>query len=68
MTAGNLPRPDIPASCEVAGYRIEEQIGQGGMAVIYRALDIRLDRHVALKVLAPGLALDDVFRQRFIRA
>ena len=37
------------------------------MAVIYRALDIRLDRHVALKVLAPGLALDDVFRQRFIR-
>ncbi len=37
------------------------------MAVIYRALDIALDRHVALKVLAPGLALDDAFRQRFIR-
>jgi serine/threonine-protein kinase len=37
------------------------------MAVVYRALDIRLDRHVALKILAPGLALDDAFRQRFIR-
>ena len=57
----------MPAGTEVAGYRIEELIGRGGMAVIYRALDIGLDRHVALKVLAPGLALDDVFRQRFIR-
>ena len=52
---------------QIAGYRLEEQIGRGGMAVVYRALDIRLDRHVALKILAPGLALDDAFRQRFIR-
>jgi DNA-binding beta-propeller fold protein YncE len=51
----------------VAGYRLEEQIGQGGMAVVFRAHDPRLDRHVALKILAPGLALDDAFRQRFIR-
>ena len=51
----------------VAGYRLEQQIGQGGMAVVYRAHDSRLDRNVALKVLAPALAEDDSFRQRFIR-
>jgi serine/threonine protein kinase len=51
----------------VAGYRLEEQIGQGGMAVVFRAHDPRLDRYVALKIMAPGLALDDAFRQRFIR-
>ena len=52
---------------QIAGYRLEEQIGRGGMAVVYRAYDPRLDRHVALKILAPGLALDEAFRQRFIR-
>jgi DNA-binding beta-propeller fold protein YncE len=51
----------------VAGYRLEEQIGEGGMAVVFRAYDSRLDRYVALKIMAPGLALDDAFRQRFIR-
>jgi FlaG/FlaF family flagellin (archaellin) len=52
---------------KIAGYRLEEQIGQGGMAVVYRAHDERLDRRVALKVLAPGLASDTAFRTRFIR-
>jgi serine/threonine-protein kinase len=52
---------------QIAGYRLEAQIGQGGMAVVFRAHDDRLDRLVALKILAPGLALDDAFRQRFIR-
>jgi tRNA A-37 threonylcarbamoyl transferase component Bud32 len=51
----------------IAGYRLEEQIGQGGMAVVYRAHDERLDRRVALKLLAPGLASDTAFRTRFIR-
>jgi serine/threonine protein kinase len=52
---------------ELAGYQIQEQIGRGGMAVVYRALDRRLGRVVALKVLAPHLGQDDAFRQRFIR-
>jgi DNA-binding beta-propeller fold protein YncE len=52
---------------QVAGYRLDEQIGRGGMAVVYRAQDPRLDRPVALKILAPELARDEGFRQRFIR-
>jgi Protein kinase domain len=58
---------EFAAGSQVAGYRLEEQIGRGGMAVVFRAYDSRLDRYVALKIMAPGLALDDAFRQRFIR-
>jgi serine/threonine protein kinase/DNA-binding beta-propeller fold protein YncE len=51
----------------IAGYRLDEEIGRGGMAVVYHAYDTRLERPVALKLLAPELARDDAFRQRFIR-
>ncbi len=51
----------------LAGYRLDEQIGRGGMAVVYRAYDVRLERLVAIKVLSPELARDEAFRQRFIR-
>ena len=50
----------------LAGYRLEAQIGAGGMAVVFRARDERLGRLVALKILAPGLAEDQEFRRRFI--
>ena len=60
-------RADVKSGDSVAGYLLEEQIGQGGMAVVYRAYDERLDRRVALKVLSPSLAADNAFRTRFIR-
>jgi predicted ATPase/DNA-binding CsgD family transcriptional regulator len=51
----------------IAGYRLEEEIGAGGMAVVFRARDDRLDRLVALKLLTPWLAADEDFRHRFLR-
>ncbi len=59
--------PELVAGSQVAGYRLEERIGDGGMAVVFRAYDYRLDRQVALKVLSPALASDEAFRRRFIR-
>src|SRR5687768_11982267 len=61
MTSGPMPGAHLGA------YRIESLLGRGGMGVVYLAEHVHLERKVALKVLAPDLAGDDEFRQRFLR-
>jgi serine/threonine protein kinase len=51
---------------EFAGYRLRAVVGRGGMSVVYQAENPRLGSVVALKVLAPEIATDDVFRARFL--
>jgi serine/threonine protein kinase len=60
--------PSLPmVGDELAGYRLRAVIGRGGMSVVYQAESPRLGSTVALKVLAPELATNDVFRARFLQ-
>ncbi len=52
---------------EIPGYSILGKIGQGGMASVYRARQVLLDRDVALKVMASQLAQDEAYAQRFLQ-
>src|SRR5690349_8318747 len=49
----------------LGNYRIEAQIGAGGMATVFKAYDISTRRYVAVKVLPPQFATDAVLRERF---
>src|SRR5438128_12117338 len=51
---------------EFAGYRMRSVLGRGGMSVVYQAENLRLSNVIALKVLAPELAANDIFRARFL--
>ena len=50
---------------EFAGYRIERRLGRGGMGVLYLAVEPGLERRVALKLIAPEAAAEEVFARRF---
>ena len=54
-----------PSGVTLEHFRIEERIGSGGMGAVFRAVDERLQRNVALKILAPGQAFDESSIKRF---
>jgi serine/threonine protein kinase len=64
---------DLPVAADIqpgdvfAGHRVEGIAGRGGMGVVYRAVQLDLDRLVALKLIAAELAQDEEFRERFVR-
>jgi serine/threonine protein kinase len=57
----------LETGSRLGGYVIDGVVGRGGMGVVYRATEVTLDRPVALKLIAPELANDDGFHERFLR-
>src|SRR3954453_3192487 len=58
---------ELSAGATFAAHEIRGVAGRGGMGIVYRALDLRLKREVALKVIAPASSKDPEFRARFRR-
>ncbi|KAA1427746.1 serine/threonine-protein kinase [Nocardioides antri] len=65
-SAGSARGYPVPGA-RIGRFRIVEQLGQGGMGVVYRAVEENLGREVALKIVAPYFAHDPEFRERFSR-
>ena len=59
----SLPRPGE----QLGGFRLERELGRGGMGVVYLARQLKLDRRVALKVMAAELSGDEGYKARFER-
>jgi non-specific serine/threonine protein kinase len=59
--------PDRLVGRAVSHYHVLQRLGAGGMGVVYKARDLQLDRHVALKFLRPHLHADEDARERFLR-
>ncbi len=59
--------PDGMIGKTIEHYRIDFMLGQGGMAVVYRATDLRLQRQVAIKLMHPHLAVQNSFQKRFLQ-
>ena len=67
VASGEVTERDIVAQALAAEYELLEELGRGGMAIVYRAKEIHLDREVAIKVLPFSFAFDAEFVERFQR-
>ena len=61
-----MSNPKTNSYIRIPGYRIESEIGRGGIATVYLAVQESLDRKVALKVMSPALVAEQKFTERFI--
>src|SRR5215510_1490356 len=67
VSEGSAIAPDRFLGRVLSHYRLEEQLGTGGMGVLYRATDLKLGRSVAIKFLARHLVADETAKNRFAR-